>query len=102
MASGGCGRTAGSAVRSANPMRSAETAAERAIEGHAMLILTARDTEALAEAILRRPPGRAASDQRLARYGRTKGNRLLPSAGSTPHVLLRALLPEILVQSLRK
>jgi len=39
-------------------LHSAETAAERAIERHAMLILTARETEAFADAILSpAPPG---------------------------------------------
>ena len=39
-------------------LHSAETAAERTIERHSMLILTARETEAFADAILRpAPPG---------------------------------------------
>jgi uncharacterized protein (DUF1778 family) len=85
MESGGCGRTTGSAGRSGNPLlapqrpngvdaagaadlqgrtmtdfvlHSAETAAERAIERHAMLLLTAREAEAFVDAILRpAPPG---------------------------------------------
>jgi len=39
-------------------LHSAEAAAQRAIERHSMLILTARETEAFADAILRpAPPG---------------------------------------------
>lgn len=56
-------------------LRSAELAAERTIEQRAMLILTARDTEAFAAAILKPPaPGgvlrRAARNYRKAIVGR--------------------------------